>query len=118
QASAICHNRDRRSASSSGDIQRLLAQFQHLEKVRVTHGFTYDEIDVAFEELLERNQQLEIRTVESGRLVRKKLHHEVQIARRRIERPLRRRSENRQTLHAVFLAQRPHLVEVLRDDLR
>src|SRR5205085_11586527 len=110
-ASAMCHRRDSRSASSSGVIQRVLAELENFEEIRIAHGFTHDEIDIALEELLERNQQLEIRAVESGGFVRKKLHHEIQVARLRIERPLHRRPENRQPLDLVFLAERPHLVE-------
>src|SRR5437899_10653023 len=54
-ASAMCHRRDSRSASSSGVIQRALAELENLEEIRIANGFTYDEIDAASEELLDRN---------------------------------------------------------------
>src|SRR5438067_9759316 len=86
----------RRSFATSGCIQVALCQLQHLPEIGVPDSAPLNEIDMSREEIFESELQTEVRVpaVETEDVIFE-LHHEIQIARRRIERPLHRRPENR-----------------------
>src|SRR3954447_19859002 len=108
-----------RRSSTLGCIEIALRRFDCSTEAWLEIGIPLHEINVAREQIFESELQAEVSvpTVAAEQVV-VKLHHEVQVALLRIERPLHCRSENRQPFHAILLAQRPHLAEVLRDDLR
>src|SRR6266550_3803716 len=106
-----------RSTSTSGRvIDLLLGQLENLSKVGVLHSRPTDEIDGTLKRGLKAISKIPIRIPPiRPPHVRLKLHHEIHIAPRRIERPLRGRPEHREALDVVLHAQRPNLVEVIGD---
>src|SRR6266513_2584495 len=102
-----------RRYSTLGCIEIALRRLKRFAEARLEIGTPLDEINVARKQLLEGELQIKVGVPADGaEHILVKLHHEIQIARGRVERPLHRRSENRQPLHAIFLAQHPHLIEM------
>src|SRR4029077_19653646 len=94
-----------RRYSTLGCIEIVLRRLERFAETRLEIGIPLHEIDVTRKQLLEGEFQIEV-GMPAGRAddIVVKLDDKIQIARRRIERPLHRRSENRQPFHPVFLA--------------
>src|SRR5689334_7596570 len=114
----MCKSRDLRSARSSGFIQRALAQLENFQEVWIAYGLPLDEIGVSFEQILQLVQQAKVDIAQAGSRLRLKLHHEIDVTSRRIERPLRGRAEYGQALDVVLHAQLADGVEVIGDRRR
>src|SRR5215212_4466322 len=113
----MCERRVRRSSCCRSFINPLLRHLEHLHKVRVVDALPLHEIDIAPEELLQLAQKSEIWSAQSpDRSLRQKLHHKIEIALLRIERPFDRGAEDREAFHPVLFAQRPQLGKPLRHE--